>query len=389
MTPSKQLYKPLLILATSAVGIIGLYSSGLLHQSTLLLSFVLVFIGGLLGASLNYFHFGFSSSFRALIYNKRTAGMRAILFMLALAILLFSLILATKSVHTNILVTEHHGFIRPLSLSIPIGAFIFGIGMQISCGCTSGTLNRVGQLQPLAIPTLLFMIVGGTLAAASFDSWRHLPAIEPFAFQQKFSWPTALALQALLLALLWFFLVWLEKQSHGKVEKVFIFKANFIRHPFLAAGLSLAVLNALLFFVSGSPWSISSVFPFWGTKAIEAMALPIDWHFWDYAMQNQTQLSYGLWQNPVSLTTMGVILGALFVTFFHYKKHQKCANKALIASSLGGLIMGYSAVLASGCNIGAFFSGIASGSLHGWVWFVFALLGNIIGIRIRTLYLNN
>jgi hypothetical protein len=34
-----------------------------------------------------------------------------------------------------------------------------------------------------------------------------------------------------------------------------------------------------------------------------------------------------------------------------------------------GLVLGYSARLAFGCNVGAYFSGIASGSLHGWVWF--------------------
>jgi hypothetical protein len=45
--------------------------------------------------------------------------------------------------------------------------------------------------------------------------------------------------------------------------------------------------------------------------------------------------------------------------------------------------MGYGARLAFGCNIGAFFSGIASGSLHGWVWFVFGLIGSVLGVALR------
>jgi uncharacterized membrane protein YedE/YeeE len=49
-------------------------------------------------------------------------------------------------------------------------------------------------------------------------------------------------------------------------------------------------------------------------------------------------------------------------------------------------MMGYGARLAYGCNIGAFFSGIASSSLHGWVWIAAAALGTVVGIRLRPLF---
>jgi hypothetical protein len=58
----------------------------------------------------------------------------------------------------------------------------------------------------------------------------------------------------------------------------------------------------------------------------------------------------------------------------------------LLAAILGGLLMGYGARLAFGCNIGAFFSGVASFSLHGWLWIVFALLGTWIGVKLRPLF---
>jgi len=35
---------------------------------------------------------------------------------------------------------------------------------------------------------------------------------------------------------------------------------------------------------------------------------------------------------------------------------------------------------------GAFVGGVASGSLHGWVWFAAALSGCAIGIRLRPLF---
>ncbi len=349
-----------------------------------IMSISLLVMGILLGATLNYFQFGFSSSFRSLITERKTMGIRAILIMLAFAILLFAPLLAVGQWQD----TVYNGYIRPLSLAIPLGAFIFGIGMQISCGCTSGTLNRVGQMQALALPTLLFMVIGGTLASATFGEWRHLPSLAPFAFQKQLSWPLAIVLQLVLLVGLYRFLLWFEQQRHKDIEPIFQLKLHSKLpprlHPFLQAALALAFFNFVLFLLSGSPWSISSVFPYWGTSLITQLNLPFEWEFWDYAMENQNSLNMALWLQPVSLTTIGVILGALVVSLARPRNKQPFSLLALLVSMVGGVIMGFGAVMASGCNIGAFFSGIASGSLHGWVWFGFALLGNIIGLKLRA-----
>jgi uncharacterized membrane protein YedE/YeeE len=37
-------------------------------------------------------------------------------------------------------------------------------------------------------------------------------------------------------------------------------------------------------------------------------------------------------------------------------------------------------------NVGAYFSGIASGSLHGWFWLVAAFAGSIIGTGLRPVF---
>ena len=55
----------------------------------------------------------------------------------------------------------------------------------------------------------------------------------------------------------------------------------------------------------------------------------------------------------------------------------------LLAAVLGGLLLGYGARLAYGCNIGAYFSGIASSSVHGWLWLVSAFLGSMLGTYLR------
>jgi hypothetical protein len=48
--------------------------------------------------------------------------------------------------------------------------------------------------------------------------------------------------------------------------------------------------------------------------------------------------------------------------------------------------MGYGARLAFGCNIEAYFGGIVSFSLHGWVWMVMAMLGTFVASFIRPLF---
>lgn len=370
-----------ILLLTSPLWVFALNN---VMQNSQLFTFNLILIGALLGASLNYFQFGFSSSFRSFITEKRTAGMRSIIWLLAIAILLFAPLLALQAWHEQ----TFTGFIRPLSLAIPLGAFIFGIGMQIGCGCTSGTLNRVGQLQAMSFSTLLFMIIGGSLAAMTFADWNQLPVFEPFAFQRQFGWALGLLIQLLLLAFLYLLLKRLEQRHHQDYQPL-IAKQHFLKtHPFLAAAISLAFLNASLLFISGTPWSISSVFPYWGTSLIDLFGLSIDWTFWDYTMENSTRMNQGLFENTVSLTTIGVILGAFIASLIHPRIKVKISAKALAASMIGGTIMGFGAVMASGCNIGAFFSGIASGSLHGWVWLVFALFGNMLGLMIRKQVFN-
>ena len=63
---------------------------------------------------------------------------------------------------------------------------------------------------------------------------------------------------------------------------------------------------------------------------------------------------------------------------------KKLVTYALLL--IGGFFLGYGARLASGCNIGAFFGGVASGSLHGWVWFIAAFAGTTMGTQLRPLF---
>jgi hypothetical protein len=54
----------------------------------------------------------------------------------------------------------------------------------------------------------------------------------------------------------------------------------------------------------------------------------------------------------------------------------------VLTAATGGLLLGYGGIVGLGCNIGAFLAGVASGSLHGWVWLLAAFAGTGVGVAI-------
>lgn len=102
----------------------------------------------------------------------------------------------------------------------------------------------------------------------------------------------------------------------------------------------------------------------------------------------QQVLSGGLFADVSSVMNIGIVLGAVLAAALAGRLAPKTqfTLSAIASALLGGLIMGYGALLAFGCNVSAFFSGIASTSLHGWVWIACAIAGSAIGIRLRPLF---
>jgi uncharacterized membrane protein YedE/YeeE len=101
---------------------------------------LLVVVGGLLGVALYHASFGFTSAWRVFVFERRGAGVQAQLVMLALAVTIFFPILAAGEIFGQ----PVRGFVSPVGWSVVVGAFVFGIGMQLGGGCASGTLFAVG-----------------------------------------------------------------------------------------------------------------------------------------------------------------------------------------------------------------------------------------------------
>jgi len=108
------------------------------------------------------------------------------------------------------------------------------------------------------------------------------------------------------------------------------------------------------------------------------------WAYWD----GRAGLDTGLLTDTTTVLNVGIIIGALAASASagSFALVRKVPGRQIAAGLIGGALMGYGAAFAFGCNIGAYFSGIASGSLHGWVWAVFALVGTWVGLKVRPLF---
>src|SRR5699024_168073 len=111
-----------------------------------------------------------------------------------------------------------HGLVQPVGVAVVFGAFIFGLGMQLGGGCSSGTLFTVGGGNARMLITLLFFIVGSVLGSAHFAWWMELPMAMPMSFVTELGPGLAIAVNLLAFAVIAAVTVVLEKRRHGQLE---------------------------------------------------------------------------------------------------------------------------------------------------------------------------
>ena len=366
------------------IGTIGAYQIVGLNQALLFL------VGGALGMTLYHASFGFTSSWRVFIKERRGRGLRAQMIMLALAVLLFFPALGAGELFGN----PVKGNVNPVSMSVMIGAFIFGIGMQLGGGCASGTLYTVGGGSARMLVTLLFFCIGSVIATSHLDWWFALPHLEPISIVESLGVLPGLLLSFIVFAIIAAATVYFEKKRHGSLEIEPSSEhqgwKRFVRGPWplIWGGIILTLLNFATLALAGRPWGVTSALAVWGAKG--ATLVGVDVASWDYWQQagNAKALANSLWYDITSMMNFGIMLGALLAASLagKFAPNFNIPKRSLIAAVVGGLMLGYGARLAYGCNIGAYFSGIASGSLHGWLWLVFAFIGNGIGVKLRPIF---
>ncbi len=328
----------------------------------------LFLIGIGFGAVLAAVSFGFTTGWRVWIRERDPTRFLAQLLAIGLAMLVSIPLIASHS--------ELSGAIAPLSVSLVIGAFVFGAAMQIADGCGSGTLYKAGLGNGFSLAVLPGFIAGSYLGAAHLDRWLALGSLPAVSLPEELGTAVALVVQLAALGLL---AAWLWRRRK-------VTDSRWTPRAIYLGAVLLAVFAVLNLIVAGQPWGIVYGLGLWGAKIASWLGADLASNaYWGREAQ-QMHIESSLLTDVTSVTNIGLLVGALIAANARGRARPvaDASAKRWVMALVTGFVLGYSARLAFGCNVGAYFAGISTGSLHGWVWMAAAFAGSLwVGVPLR------
>ncbi|AKX44081.1 YeeE/YedE [Thiopseudomonas alkaliphila] len=334
----------------------------------------LLFIVGIgLGLALAGARFGFTTGWRNLIEQRDASGVLAQLVLLAIAAGISIPLLAKFP-------TELSAALGPPSISLLIGALVFGAAMQIADGCGSGTLYKAGLGIPLNMAILPVFALGSFLGSAHLGWWLELGHLQPVGLVTELGASKALLVTYIGLLVLGL-AAWAWSKTAGPTRQLF-------NKTLLVGAVVIALLAVLNLLIAGQPWGVVYGFGLWAAKIAQATQLfdPTLNTFWSQPV-NAAALEQSIFLDLTSITNLGILAGALWVFSRRSgQASQRLTAKQWMVGIIAGFLLGYSSRLAFGCNVGAMVSGISTGSLHGWIWVAMAFIGSLFGVRIRRYF---
>ncbi|MDR7471391.1 MAG: YeeE/YedE family protein [Armatimonadota bacterium] len=314
------------------------------------------------GVALQRSRFCINSAFRDLIQFRSGRTMKGVIVGMAVATVGFGLHMYTLMPNPTLGPVAPEAHAVPLSAALVVGGVLFGVGMVLAGGCTSGSLYRMGEGYLASWVSLAGILVGLVLVSHSWTWWwvhviRPAPVIW---FPRALGYGPATLLTLVLLLAAYLLVLWVESRGGGGVteapappaaprtfaDAVRVLAASVVGRGWPAAvgGAVLGGLNVLSY-TAHMPWRIVGELSRWANAAAGLVGL-----------------------SPL---------------LAHEFKVRVPRSPVRYAQSLGGgVLMGYGAGLALGCTVGAFFSAIPSLALNGWVFAASLAAGAWVGVRV-------
>ncbi len=148
----------------------------------------------------------------------------------------------------------------------------------------------------------------------------------------------------------------------------------------VAAVIAAGILATYYFGITGTLWAVTGEFTRWGGHILQAVGVdPSDWTYFKMI---------GFQGSPLDRTD-GLLLIGMFggciaaALWANNIKYRNSPHKIRIFQALvGGIIAGFGARLAMGCNLAAFFTGIPQFSLHAWFFAITTGIGSYFGAKV-------
>lgn len=148
----------------------------------------------------------------------------------------------------------------------------------------------------------------------------------------------------------------------------------------LIAGL----LSALYFGLTSTVWAVTGEFTRLGGDIL--LLLGVDASAWQY--YGMVGLQGTTWSRPDGWIVWGMFIGALMMVLLSnsFKIRLPQQKRRYLQGFVGGVIAGFGARLALGCNLAAFFTGVPQFSLHSWIFIVATGIGTFFGAKLTKMH---
>ena len=346
--------------------------------------------------------FCFASAFRDLFLLGDARVMKGIIAGLAVATAGFTVLMARLLPEVGFGSLPPGATVLPLGFHTLAGGVLFGIGMVLAGGCTSGSLYRAGEGYVGSMVALLGIMLGLEISSHTWNWWWevHISRAPLLWFPEHLGYlgGTLLTFGGLLLSFLvvswWEFrtsIMLPTKRDEGHAASSFGEHLRALGHtifvkgwPVVVGGVALAILNVFLY-TYRHPWGVVAGLGIWADKIAGSINLGAGEllgrsSLAGCAFEPDTASALG----HMPLLNLGVIAGAFIAALLASEFKIRVPKQPLryIQSIGGGVLMGYGAGLALGCTVGAFFSAIPSLALNGWVFAGALAVGAYLGVKV-------
>ncbi len=379
-----------------------------------------LFSGVLLGAALTRTRFGYAGGIKRIYVRGEGSLSKALLIMLLATMIIFmgvqwhaaqnGAVAAFNAVEGDSIIPGTQN-VHMANMATIIGGILFGIGMIFAGGCASGTLTDMGEGEGRALFVFIFFVLGsapGELARYVFDE-SSLGNVGVRAYlPDYFGYFGALLVSVLLLGfVLWLILSYEKKRKlegsymdpkgdwedlekpildvEASETSLFSYKTYhklFVeRWTFNTGALVISIICSFILLATGKAWGVTSAF----TKLEVAILKPLGVGFTSPAFTEIVEdVNAGLLLDGGTIRNLGIVLGAVlaFLLAGRFKFGFKLNKKDIPYFVIGGLLMGFGARFAKGCNAGAMYSAISTFSISGWVFTVAMVIGGLISLKL-------
>ncbi|CNI24913.1 selenium metabolism membrane protein YedE/FdhT [Yersinia ruckeri] len=151
----------------------------------------------------------------------------------------------------------------------------------------------------------------------------------------------------------------------------------------LPAVIAAGTLSTYYFGLTGTFWAVTGEFTRWGGHVMQWFgAHPQEWGYFKVIGFEGTPLDRVDGMMVIGMF-VGCIAAALWANNIKLRKPQHGIR--IVQALVGGIIAGFGARLAMGCNLAAFFTGIPQFSLHAWFFALATAVGSYFGAKFTLL----